>query len=405
MVNILLVPVNDLKSHPTETRFISMGKSLVDQFGVNIYALHYRKIPTESKTNRKLDFDVLSFGDLKTKSIWSYYVVNALPIFFAVSKAVKKKRIDVIIHANILPSTIAAGLGKLFHVPVIFDYQDHFPESASAYYKEGLIKSLIFTVVSKLNKINVNLSDAVVTVTNVHQDMIKKLNPNKMVEVIPNGVNIKIFRSIPKEIALKNLNAPELNQKFVITYFGSIDPWMDFTTVFKVVHRLVNQGLAVSLLVIGYSHSRFFLDELKEAVTSIGVREQVHFLGTVSLEELVYYINASDVTIAPYRKMAKNQVVSLKILESLACGVPVCTTGLQETVERFKGFVNVYSSEEELESALKKYIKGKSSISSEDMRKITKEYTWDASALSYYQLLRPVIAKHDKKRSDSHGIK
>ena len=405
MVNILLVPINDLKSHPTETRFISMGKSLVDKFDVNIHVLYYRKIPTESKTNRKLDFDILSFGDLKTKNLWSYYFFNALPIFFALSKAMRKKKIDVIIHANILPSTIAVGLGKLFHVPVIFDYQDHFPESASAYYKEGLTKSLIYTFVSKLNKINVNLSDAVVTVTNAHQEMIRKLDPNKMVEVIPNGVNIKIFRPIPKDIALKNLNATELNQKFVITYFGSIDTWMDFTTVFKVLRRLLKEGLAVSLLIIGYSHSRFFLDELKETATSIGVREHVNFVGTVSLEDLVYYINASDVTIAPYKKMMKNQVVSLKLLESLACGVPVCTTGMQETVERFKGFVNVYSSEDELESALRKYIKGKTGISSEDMRKIAKEYTWDISAVSYHQLIMGVIAKYDKKRSDSHNIK
>jgi glycosyltransferase involved in cell wall biosynthesis len=396
IVNILLVPINDLKSHPTETRFISMGKSLVEQFDFNLYALHYTKIPTESKTNRKLDFNVLSFRDLKTRNLWSYYVINALPMFFALSTAIKKKKIDVIIHANILPSTIAVVLGKLFHLPVIFDYQDHFPESASAYYKKGLTKSLIYTFVSKLNKINVDLSDVVVTVTNAHHDMIRKLNQNKLVEVIPNGVNIKTFRPIPKDIALKNLNATDLNQKFVITYFGSIDTWMDFTTVFKALRRLLNEGLPVSFLIIGYSHSRFFLEELKETATKIGVRAQVNFVGTVSLEELVYYINASDVTIAPYRKMTKNQVVSLKILESLACGVPVCTTGMRETVERFKGFVNVYSSEEELESVLRKYLNGKTMISAENMRNIAKGYTWDISAVSYGKLLKDVIAKYNK---------
>jgi len=397
MVNILLVPINDLKSHPTETRFISMGKGLVDKFDINIYVLHYRKIPTESKTNRKLGFKVLSLSDWKTKNIWSYYIVNALPMFFALLNALRKKNIDVIIHANIVPSTIAVGLGELFHVPVIFDYQDHFPESASAYYREGLTKSLVYTLVSKLNKINVDFSDAVVTVTNAHKDMIRKISPNKMVEVIPNGVNIEIFRPIPKDVAVKKLNASELSQKIVITYFGSIDPWMDFTTVFKVLRRLVNEGLNVVLLVIGYSHTRFFLDELKETATSIGVREHVNFVGTVSLDELVYYINASDVTLAPYRKMTKNQVVSLKILESLACGIPVCTTGMHEIVKRFKGFVNVYSSEEELESALKKYIKGKTMTSSENMRKIAAEYTWNSSAELYHKVIMRVIAKNRKR--------
>ncbi len=397
MVNVLLVPINDLKTHPTETRFISMGKSLIDKYDVNIDVLHYRKIPTESKTNRKLDFDELNVPDLKTKSLWSYYVVNALPMLFTLTKAMKEKKIGLVIHANILPSTIAVVMGKLFHAPVIFDYQDHFPESASAYYKESVAKSLIYTFVSKLNKFNIDLSDVVVTVTYAHKEMIRKLNPNKMVEIIPNGVNITTFRPIPKDVALEKLKETELKQKFIITYFGSIDPWMDFTTIFKVLRRLVNEHIAVSFLIIGYSHSRFFLQELKEIANSLGVRDHVRFVGTVSLEELVYYINASDVTIAPYKKMTKNQVVSLKILESLACGVPVCTTGMKETIERFKGFVNVYSSEEELESALRKYIKGKTAISSENMRKIAEEYTWDKSAAAYYQLITRILAKHDNK--------
>jgi hypothetical protein len=41
MVNVLLVPINDLKSHPTDTGFISMGKSLVDRFNLDIFVLLY----------------------------------------------------------------------------------------------------------------------------------------------------------------------------------------------------------------------------------------------------------------------------------------------------------------------------------------------------------------------------
>ena len=113
-----------------------------------------------------------------------------------------------------------------------------------------------------------------VTVTNAHKDLINKYNHEKMVITIPNGVNIKIFKPIPKNIAAKKLNATELSQKIVITYFGSIDSWMDFTTVFKVLRRLVNEGLDVVLLVIGYSHSRFFLDELKKIAIEIGVENK-----------------------------------------------------------------------------------------------------------------------------------
>lgn len=404
MVNILLIPINDLKSHPTDTRFISMGKSLVDRFNVDIFVLRYRKIPTESKTNRKLNFELVDFNDVGTRNIGSYYFANAVQMFSALSRVLKKKEIDVIIHANILPSTIAVGLGKIFHVPVIFDYQDHFPESAAAYFKGNLTRSLAYTVASGLNKINVKYSNAVVTVTNAHKEMIEKFNPGKTVEVIPNGVNTELFRPIRKDVALKNLNMPELSQKIVITYFGSIDSWLDFTPVFKVLRQLVNGGLAVSLLLIGYSHSKFFLEELKKTASDTGVREHVHFLGPVSQHILVYYINASDVTLAPYREMAKNQAVPLKILESLACGIPVCTTGLRDIVQRFKGIVSFYSSEEELKYALMKYIRRETVISAEEMRKIAKEYSWDGFAGSYYKLIMRVIDENQRKRFAPYSI-
>jgi glycosyltransferase involved in cell wall biosynthesis len=380
------------------SRFISMGKSLVEGFDVKIIALRYKKIPTESKANRKLSLELLDFNDIQTGNMGSYYIANAGQMFLALSNVLKKKKIDVIIHANILPSTIAVGLGKIFHVPIIFDYQDHFPESAAAYFKGNLTRSIAYTVTSGFNNFNITYSDAVVAVTNTHKEMIKNLIPNKTVETIPNGVNSELFRPIQKDIALKNLNMPELNQKIIITYFGSIDSWLDFTTVFKVLKQLVNKGFAISLLLIGYSHSKFFLEELKKTANDIGVSELVHFLGPVSQDKLVYYINASDVTLAPYKGMAKNQAVPLKILESLACGVPVCTTGLREIVQRFKGVVSFYSSEEELECALMKYIKGNKVISANEMRKIAKEYSWDGFAGSYYKLIMRVISEYQRRR-------
>lgn len=380
-----------------------MGKSLVNRFNVNIFTLRYKKIPTESKTNRKLSFELVDFNDIQTGSIGSYYFANAVPMFLTLSKLLKKKQIDVIIHANILPSTIAVGLGKIFHIPVIFDYQDHFPESAAVYFKGDLSKSIVYSVTSGLNKINVRYSDAVVTVTKFHKEMIKKYDPNKLVEVIPNGVNTDLFRPIPKAAALRNLNMPELSQKIVLTYFGSIDSWLDFSTVFRALKRLVSKGFDILLLLIGYSHGKYYLEELKKTASDVGIGDRVCFLDPVPQKRLVYYINASDVTLAPFRELVMNQAVPLKILESLACGIPVCATGLREIAQRFKGFVSLYSSEEELESELLKYIEGKMAVSAEEMREMVKEYSWDGFSESYYKLIMRVINEYQRRITPIHS--
>lgn len=391
MVNILLVPINDLKTHPTDTRFIAMGKALEEKFNAHIFLLRYKKIPTDSKTDRALTFELVDFNDLKADSIGLYYILNALPMSVAVSKILRQRKIDVIIHANIVPSNIAVGLGRIFRVPIIFDYQDHFPESASVYFKGTLLRSLAYSVTSNLNKINVANSDAVVTVTNDHKKLIQKLDSNKLVEVIPNGVNSELFRHISKAAALNHLQMPQLNGKILITYFGSIDSWLDFTTVFKALQKLLDRGLDVSLLLIGYSHSKFFLEDLKKTASDMGISKNVYFLGPVSQSRLVYFINASDVTIAPFKKLVMNQAVPLKILESLACGVPVCATGLREIAERFKSVVSLYFSEEELEYALLNYIEHRIPLSLVEMENIVQEYSWNGFAKSYYNLILKVI--------------
>jgi len=391
MVNILLIPINDLVSHPTETRFISIARKMVEKFDVNVFALRYKNIPTASKAMRKLNFGLLDFNDIKSQNIGLYYMANAIPIFSALRRQLKREKIDIIIHANILPSSVAVGLGRIFHIPLIFDYQDHFPESAAVYFKGNTLRSLAYSVTSRINRFNIKYSDAVVTVTDAHKEMIKRYDPLKPVKVIPNGVDTNLFRPIPRSTALKQLSLENLSEKKVLLYFGSIDSWLDFSSIFNVVKRLARKGVDIIFLIVGFSHSKYFLEELKKTAQSIGISDRVLFLDPVPQSLLVYYINASDVTLAPFRPMILNQAVPLKILESLACGRPVCATNLAEMASRFKDVVRVYSSEEELESALLENLGGRAQVSSDRMIESVKEYSWDNFATSYHDLITKMV--------------
>lgn len=391
MVNILLIPINDLVSHPTETRFISIARKMVEKFDVNVFALRYKNIPTASRAMRKLNFGLLDFNDIKSQNIGLYYMANTIPIFSALRRQLKREKIDIIIHANILPSSVAVGLGRIFHIPLIFDYQDHFPESAAIYFKGNTLRSLAYSVTSRINRFNIKYSDAVVTVTDAHKEMIKRYDPLKPVKVIPNGVDTNLFRPIPRSTALQQLSLENLSEKKVLLYFGSIDSWLDFSSIFNVVKRLARKGVDIIFLIVGFSHSKYFLEELKKTAQSIGIGDRVLFLDPVPQSRLVYYINASDVTLAPFRPMILNQAVPLKILESLACGRPVCATNLAEMASRFKDVVRVYSSEEELESALLENLGGRAQVSSDRLIESVKDYSWDNFAASYHDLITKMV--------------
>ena len=391
MLNVLLVPVNDLISHPIETRFTSIAKKMVEKFKFNIFVLRYTNIPTSSGAERKLAFKSVKFKNFKTKNIGLYYVANALPVFSALLSQLKNERIDVIIHANILPSTIAVELGKLLHKPLIFDFQDYFPESATSYFKGNLLKSLTYSLTSQLTRFNIKHSDAVVTVSNAHKERIKEYDPFKFIKVIPNGVDTDLFRPIPKSEALKKLNMEELGEKTILIYYGSIDPWLDFSSVFRVIKRLVKKGFDILLFIIGFCHSKYYLEEIKEAAESVGIGKRLFVFDPVPQNKLINYINASDITLVPYRLALKNQAVPLKILESLACGKFVCVTKLPEIVNRFEDVVGAYSSEEELEHIILRYIKGRIQVPSDKRNEILKEYSWDNIASSYYDLITKII--------------
>jgi teichuronic acid biosynthesis glycosyltransferase TuaH len=394
LINILLVPINDLFSHPTQTRFISLAQKMVERYDVNLFALRYANLPTDMKAHRKLNFKSLDYFDFRARSIGSYYALNAGPIFSVLLRKLKQEKIDLIIHANLLPSTIAVGLGRMLNIPLVFDYQDHFPESAATYYKGSTLRSLAYSFTYQLNEFNIKHSDEIVTVTDSHKEMIKKIVPHKPVTVIPNGVDMDLFRPIPRSVALRGLNMQHLESKKLLLYFGSIDSWLDFSTIFNVLKRLLSRGIDVILLIVGYSHSRYFLEELKKTAEKLGIRDKVLFLPPVLQNRLVYYINASDVTLAPFRPLVISEAVPLKILESLACGRPVCSTNLSEIAKRFKGVISIYSSEEELESELLEYLRGDIIVSPYQMRELVKRYSWDNFAERYYELLSKTIEKH-----------
>lgn len=391
MLNVLLVPVNDLISHPVETRFTLIAKKMMEKFSVNIFVLRYPNIPTSSGVERKLDLKSVKFKDFRTGNIGLYYIANAIPIFSTLFNKLKNERIDIIIHANILPSAIAVELGKMFHKHLIFDFQDYFPESASSYFKGSLMKSLTYSLTSQLTKFNVKCSDAVVTVTNAHKEKIREYDPLKFIKVIPNGVDTDLFRPIAKSEALKELNMEEFNEKLILIYFGSIDPWLDFSSVFRVIKRLVKKGLDILLFIIGFCHSKYYLEEIKEAAESVGIGKRLFIFDPVSQKKLVYYINASDITLVPYKPVLKNQAVPLKVLESIACGKFVCVTKLPEIVNCFEDVVGAYSSEEELEHIILRYIKGRIQVPSDKRNEILKEYSWDNIASSYYDLITQTI--------------
>ena len=141
---------------------------------------------------------------------------------------------------------------------------------------------------------------------------------------VPNGVDLERFRR-PEHAVLDALRAAlGLTGRRVIGYAGSLalhnHPVDLLLDAFELVSREHDD---VDLLLIGGGED---LPELRRSVAERGLRNRVHFTGRVAPRTVAALLSTADVSVDPVREDDVARARSpLKIVESLALGVPVVT--------------------------------------------------------------------------------
>jgi glycosyltransferase involved in cell wall biosynthesis len=141
--------------------------------------------------------------------------------------------------------------------------------------------------------------------------------------VIPNALNVGVYKPLPKEFSRNALGLP-LNKKLIL--FGAIGgvntPHKGWDLLYPALNLLKKYD-DIEFVVLGQSQP----DE------KIMGRVKVHWMGRLNDDiALALLYSAVDVTVVPSRQEAFCQVAS----ESLACGCPVVafnSTGLKDVVD------------------------------------------------------------------------
>jgi D-inositol-3-phosphate glycosyltransferase len=134
--------------------------------------------------------------------------------------------------------------------------------------------------------------------------------------VVPCGVNLDLFRPVPRAAARQELGLP--GDK-VLLFVGRIDPLKGIDRLLKAVPLLPDrQGLRL-VVIGGDEYSRSEVDKLRRLAAELGIEGSVTFPGLVRQDRLPYYYSAADVCVVP----SYHESFGLVALESLACGTPV----------------------------------------------------------------------------------
>jgi glycosyltransferase involved in cell wall biosynthesis len=322
---------------------------------------------------------------LAVKDLSFYYVLNVPQIYTTIKHVIENKNINLIIHANILPSLIASKFAKRLRIPNIYDFLDYYPESASGYYTQ--VKEFIDIGVKLLILQALKKSDFVVTPSYSFKRIVENLIPCKPIYVIPNGIDAELFKPQDQVLARKAIG---LDTGYYLALLqGSFDAWVDITAVIKVISKL-RKTLDLRLLIVGFSHAKHYYRFLLRCAKHYGIDKYVYTYPAQPYERMPIFINSSDIVFAPYLRLVKNLTTPLKIAEALACGIPVITTDIVEFKLWYRQGIYTYTTYTELEDTSKwllnkiDEIKTSLRIYSSNFRKT---FSWDRLAEDYEKLL------------------
>jgi glycosyltransferase involved in cell wall biosynthesis len=310
-MKILVIPTTDWIRHPVPNRLNFIFDILAKDHDVFILHFNFRKF--SSNTPRETRCMLIESGPIHVNDPTLYYILNSPFHFATIQKITKRKKIDVIVSANILPSLMTV----FTTTPVIFDYLDHLEESASVYYPGSHVGRIIRFVVRRITRLNLGNAGSIITVTGIFRNYLESLGYSS-VHVVPNGVDTATLLPFSRDEAKSRLSL----KGPVIGYIGSLEHWVDLETVIASL-----PSLEVTLMVVGPGLFTNYGEKIRNMAREFGVADRVIFTGPVPFDVLGLYISAMDIGINPLKHMAKNEMtVGGKVFNYLSCGRPVLSS-------------------------------------------------------------------------------
>lgn len=311
-MRILLVSSQDYIHHPVPSRHHNIFEDMAKRH--EIYVAHCHVSRGKERETKLIVKEATLFP--VTNPLF-HYVINAPYHFYIFNKIIRENKIDVVITSNILASTAVIRAAKKNHIPVLFDVKDWYPDSAAAYFKNNILKSIIKGFVSIITKYNMAHSTVITTVSPALVNKIRGYGFDSV--LITNGVNTDIFKPMDGSVARVELGL--LPDDFVIGFAGSMEKWYDLKSLIEVMPELIKYNPRTRLLLVGGSLFTGYDEELKQLVKDMDLSNHVIFTGLQLYKDLPKFISCMDVCVIPpspgwWREIA----LPNKYFEYTACG-------------------------------------------------------------------------------------
>ena len=288
------------------------------------------------------------------------YVVAEFFRFFYLTFYILKFRPEVIYSREDKWGFSPPLLSFIFKIPYIVEVNGLISEELKRY---SHYPAWIMWLVVLSEKINYLFAKKIICVApGIKREIVKRYKVREEnLAMISNGANIKLFRPLEKlapsppssplggeEIGGGNFEIPdneiECQKKlgldengFYIGFVGYFAPWQGLEILIDAADLVKKRGYPdIKYLIVGDGGG--LKKSLQTRVEKYNLKQEISFLGHIKHQDIVHYINAFDVAVAPFTG-ERNKLIGLsplKLYEYLACGKPVIASrieGVSEVVE------------------------------------------------------------------------
>ena len=248
-----------------------------------------------------------AFGDVHIVRVGPAFKSRTLnrilkfPIFlnplwiWSLFRSVRRFRIDVLQVIDLPVSPAALALGRIYHLPVLYDMWENYPEALRGWAKRDW-KYLVFKnykVARAVEKWVTKRVDHIFTVVEEARDrLIADGVDQNRISVVTNGVDLDLFlkTSAPVEVSF-DPGEYKLIYVGLITIERGLD---DIVRALKLVRKAVPH---VRLYIAGTGND---LPRLRTIAWAEGVSDLITFLGFLPFDQIHSYVLKSDLCLVPH---------------------------------------------------------------------------------------------------------
>jgi glycosyltransferase involved in cell wall biosynthesis len=241
------------------------------------------------------------------------------------------------VHHPFLSGRLALNYCRPLCIPIVFTNHTRYDLYAQAYlpllpeeFSDTFLQSYMPTFCQAV--------DLVISPSAGMGEVLKKLGVSSPIEIIPNGVDLQLFRVTNQD------NRPEFGfqkDEILLIYSGRLGPEKNLDFLIRAFAGTAEAIKNTRLLIVGGGPEEQALQQL---ASQTGAAGRIHFTGMLPYEALPRYLSMCDIFVTA----SVTEVHPLSIVEAMATGLPVLgihSVGVGDTVE--DGVTGLLSSQDQ----------------------------------------------------------